>query len=52
MIIEALLSGRIKFATQDGSCEFFSFFVCICADDIYLFLSFIYKSESESLQNT
>ena len=52
MTTETLLSGRIKFATQDGSREFLSLLVCICADGIYLPPSLIYKSESGSLQDT
>ena len=43
MIIEILLSDKIKFITQDESCKFFSLFICICVDGIYLSLSFIYK---------
>ena len=52
MTTEALLSGRIKFATQDGSREFLSLLACICADGTYLPPSLIYKSESGSLQDT
>ena len=52
IIIEVLLSDRIKFAMQDGSREFLSLLIYIYADDIYLSLFLIYKSESGLLQDT
>ena len=52
MTTEALLSGRIKFATQDGSREFLSLLACICADGTYLPPSLIFRSDSGSLQDT
>ena len=51
MITEILLSGRIKFATQNKNCEFLSFLVCICADGTYLPPSLIYKFDFGSFQD-
>ena len=50
--LEALKSGRVKYACQDSSREFISLLACICADGTSLPPSLIYKGESRSLQDT
>ena len=52
MTLEALLSGRIKYASQDGNREFLSLLACICADGTALPPALIYKSDSGKLQDT
>lgn len=52
MTKEALDSGRITNASQDGSREFISLLACICADETALPPALIYKGDSGSLQNT
>jgi hypothetical protein len=47
---EALKSGRVRFAQQDGSREFISLLACICADGTHLPPALIYKGESHDLQ--
>ena len=42
MTLEALLSGRITHASQDGSREFLSLLACICADGSALPPALIY----------
>lgn len=46
MAREALESGRISHATQDGSREFLSLFACVAADGIALPPALIYKGEA------
>ena len=50
--VEALESGRITHASQDGSREFLSLLACICADNTALPPALIYKGDSGSLQDT
>ena len=50
--LEALKSGRIKYACEDGSREFISLLACISADGIALPPSLVYKGDSSSLQDT
>ena len=52
MSLEALKSGRIKYACEDGSREFISLLACIGADGTFLPPSLIYKGDSKSLQDT
>ena len=52
MTLEALLSGRITHASQDGSREFISLLVYICADRSALPPALIYKGDSGTLQDT
>ncbi len=49
---EALKSGRIIGACQDGSREFISLLACICADETAIPPALIYKGESFDLQDT
>jgi len=49
---EALKSGRIRFARQDGSREFISLLACICADGSFLPPSLIYQGTSHDLQDS
>ena len=50
--MEAVRSGRIQYASEDGSREFISLLACICADSTSLPPSLIYKGDSGNLQNT
>ena len=52
MSLEALKSGRIKYACEDGSREFISLLAYISADGIALPPSLVYKGDSSSLQDT
>ena len=52
MTLEALVSGRITYVSQDGSREFISFLVCICANGSALSPALIYKGDSRTLQDT
>ena len=49
--VEALESGRITHASQDGNREFISFLACICADGSTLPLALIYSGKSGTLQD-
>ena len=49
---EALESGRITYASQDGSREFISLLACISATGVTLPPALIYKGDSTTLQNT
>jgi hypothetical protein len=49
---EALRSGRIKWACQDGSREFVSLLASICADATALPTTLIYQGKSNDLQDT
>ena len=49
---EAYQSGRIQYASQDGSREFISLLACISATGVALPPSLIYKGESSTLQST
>ena len=49
---EAYYSGRIRFASQDGSREFISLLACISATGTALPPMLIYKSESMTLRDT
>ena len=49
MSLEALKSGRIKYACEDNSREFISLLVYIYADKISLPPSLIYKGDLYSL---
>ena len=51
MTFEALLSGQITHASQDGSQEFISLLVCICADRSVLPPALIYQGDSGTLQD-
>ena len=51
MTLEALLSGRITHASQDGSREFLSLLVCTYADGSALPPALIYKGDSGLLQD-
>ena len=50
--MEALKTGRIKYASQDGNREFLTLLASICADGTALPPSLIYKSDSDTLQDT
>ena len=52
MSLEALTSGRITHASQDGSREFISLLACICADGTALPPALIYKGDSGTLRDT
>ena len=52
MTTDALKSGRIIGASQDGSQEFTSLLACICADVSKLPPALIYKSESHDLMSS
>ena len=52
MSLEALRSGRIQYASEDGSREFISLLACISADGTALPPALIYKGDSLSLQDT
>ena len=52
MTLEAFESGRITFATQDGSREFISLLACICANGTALPPALIYRGDSKVLQDT
>lgn len=52
MTLEALKSGRITHASQDGSREFISLLACICADGSTLPPALIYQGESGTLQDS
>ena len=52
MSLEALKSGQVKYACEDGSREFISLLACICADGTALPPSLVYKGDSRSLQDT
>ena len=49
MTLEALVSGRITQVSQDGSREFISLLVCICANGSALPPALIYKEDSGTL---
>ena len=49
MTLDALKSGRIMGASQDGSREFLSLLACICADGTKLPPALIYKGESHDM---
>src|SRR5450432_3612829 len=49
---EALRSGRVKNARQDGNREFISLLACICADGTTLPAGLIYQGASYDLQDT
>ena len=51
MTLEALQSGRVNSARQDGSREFISLLACICADGTILPPSLIYRGASGDLQS-
>jgi hypothetical protein len=52
MTIDALKSGQIIGASQDGSREFISLLAYICADGSKLPPALIYKSESHDLMSS
>jgi hypothetical protein len=52
MTLEALQSGRITHASQDGSREFLSLLACIGADGDVIPPTLIYQGESGDLQDT
>ena len=52
MSLEALQSGRIQYASKDGSREFISLLACISANGTALPPALIYKGDSLSLQDT
>ena len=52
MAKEAYYSGRIRFASQDGSREFISLLACIGATGTALPPMLVYKGESMTLQDT
>ena len=52
MTTEALASGRITHANQDGNREFISLLACIGADRTALPPALIYRSDSGTLQDT
>ena len=52
MSLDTLKSGRIQYASKDGSREFISLLACISADGTALPPSLIYKGDSGSLQDT
>ena len=52
MSLEALHSGRITHASQDGSREFLSLLASICTDGSALPPALIYKGDSNTLQDT
>jgi hypothetical protein len=52
MSIEALHSGRVKNARQDGNREFISLLACICIDGTTLLAGLIYKGILYDLQDT
>jgi len=52
MSTEALDSGRIKYASQDGNREFISLLACISATGVALPPALIYQGESDTLQST
>jgi hypothetical protein len=52
MSIEALDSGRIQYASQDGSREFISLLAYINAIDIAIPPALIYQGESNTLQDS
>jgi hypothetical protein len=52
MSLEALTSGRIKYASQDGNREFISLLACINAIGVALPPALIYQGESDTLQST
>ena len=51
MSVEALKSGRIIHASQDGSREFLFLLACICVNNTALPPVLIYKGDSGSLQD-
>ena len=52
MSLEAYLSGRIQYASEDGSREFVSLLACIGATGTVLPPALIYRGDSGSLQDT
>ena len=52
MSVEALRSGRIQYASEDGSREFISLLAYISADGTSLPPPLIYKGDSGDLQDT
>ena len=52
MSCEALDSGRIKYASQDGNREFISLLACIRATGTAIPPTLIYKGDSNTLQDT
>jgi hypothetical protein len=52
MSLNALKSGRIMGASQNGNREFISLLACICADGTKLLPALIYKGESADLLNS
>ena len=52
MSLEAYLSGRIRYASEDGSREFVSLLACIGATGKVLPPALIYRGDSGSLQDT
>ena len=52
MTLEALLSGRITYRSQDGSREFITLLACISATGIALSPALIYQGDSGTLQDT
>ena len=52
MSLEALQSGRITHASQDGSREFISFLACVSATGVVLPPALTYKGDSGALQDT
>ena len=52
MTLEALESGRLTYASQDGSCEFISLLACICANGTALPPALIYRGDSKKLKDT
>lgn len=52
MSCEALETGRIPYASQDGNREFISLLACISATGVALPPALIYKGDSGTLQNT
>jgi hypothetical protein len=52
LTLEALQSGRIKFARQDGCREWISLLAAICGDNSTLPPAIIYKAESGDIQDS
>jgi hypothetical protein len=52
MTLQALKTGRVNSARQDGSREFISLLACICADGSALPPALIYKGASGDLQSS
>ena len=52
MSTEALDSGRIQYASQDGSREFISLLACISATGTAIPPALIYQGESGTLQSS